>query len=100
MKLCASCWDVFTARCDARYCSDTCRQRGYRQRKAGEKLPTELAVCAGAAPGKPSGGPRTAVGVFRPSPGKPPEAAPGPAVGPARIDQARRRADFIASLIG
>jgi hypothetical protein len=29
-----------------------------------------------------------------------PDAAPGPAVGPARIDQARRRTDFIASLIG
>jgi hypothetical protein len=92
MKFCASCGDVFTARCDARYCSGACRQRGYRQWKAGEKLPTELAVCAGAAPGKPSGGPRTAVDA------KPPEAAPAPVLGPR--DQRTGKVIDIASLIG
>ena len=58
------------------------------------QLPARL----GAASGKPSGGPRTAVGVFRPSPGKPPEAAPAPTLGPR--DRRTGKVIDIASLIG
>jgi hypothetical protein len=40
MKFCAACgegWTSGSRRADARYCSDTCRQRGHRAKRASDE---------------------------------------------------------------
>ena len=75
MKFCASCGEVWMARArraDALFCSDKCRQRGCRARKASGETASRRAT----------GGPWLASTPIGPSDtGKPPEAAPAPILG-------------------
>ena len=54
MKFCASCGAVITRmRVDARFCSDTCRQRGHRAKRASDGLEQLARPARSAAPPRP-----------------------------------------------
>jgi hypothetical protein len=87
---CADCGGVFVPRrSDAQYCGLSCKERAHRRRKASEAEASKRAREAPWAASEP---------LRPPSPGKPPEAAPAPVVGP-RHPRTGRVID-IASLIG
>jgi hypothetical protein len=90
MKFCASCRAVITRmRADARYCSDTCRQRGHRAKGASDET----------APARPLAAPWTAATFVSPrNTVAASEGAPAPALGPR--DRRTGRVIDIASLIG
>jgi hypothetical protein len=92
IEFCVVCERPFTpTRGDAKFCSGACRFKAYRARK---KASERALARAREAPWQASASPGLVDTRSKP------EVAPGAVVGPARPDPARRRADFIASLIG